>query len=218
MNKVYGVLLSPFVRKVLMTLEVKQQRYETVTVMPGSSKPAFRAISPMGKIPAYEDEYLSLCDSSVICQYLEDKYRSPAIYPHNPRDKARALWLEEYADTKLMELLGGGFFFELLVAPRLMGRPADHNKVRASIRALPPFLTYLEKQIHGPNYLVGAQLSIADLSVPSVFINAHYAGYKVDTFSYPKLSAYLNTMWRHPLYEKRFEAEKEIAAGLGAVL
>jgi len=214
MNKVHGVILSPFVRKVLLTLEHKGVDYENVMVLPGSKAPAFRAINPLGKIPVLEDEYGTLPDSSIICQYLDSKYPKPSIIPSCPRERARALWFEEFADSKLAELLGGGIFFESLVAPKLMNRPTDEKVVAKAKQELPPFLDYLESQISCSDYLVGNSLTIADLALPNFFINAGYAGYQVDTNYWPKLAGYINNMLQHPLYTHRMEQEKEIVAGL----
>jgi len=215
MNKVHGVLLSPFVRKVMLTLDHKNVAYENIPTMPGSKNAHFRAINPLGKVPVYEDEYVALPDSSVICQYLDGKYRSPGIYPSNPAEKAKALWLEEFADSKLTELLGGGLFYELLVAPKMLGRATDQHKVNATIKALPPFLDYLERHCTSKSFLVAGQISIADFSIPSMFVNAQYAGYEVDKVRWPRLHAYLQFIFDHPLYQKRFAAEKDIVAGLG---
>lgn len=212
MNKVHGILLSPFVRKVLLTLEHKGQAYENIGVIPGSKAPEFKAISPLGKIPVYEDEYGAVQDSSVICQYLDSKYPSPSIYPGCPRERAHALWLEEFSDSKLAELLGGGIFFEIIVAPKMMKRPTDEQKVKNTYKLLPPLLEYLESQISAAEFLIGNTISIADLTVPNFFINAGYAGFSVDKTRWPKLANYLDNMLAHPLFITRLEAEKDILA------
>lgn len=209
MNKIYGVNLSPFVKKVLLTLEYKNVSYEMVNIFPGSMNSAFRKISPLGKIPVFEDEYITTPESSVICQYLEKKYPSPSLIPNSAPEQAKVLWLEKYSDSKLTELLGSGLFFELLVAPKLMRRPADHKKVRQTLKLLPKVLHYLERQITASNFLVGNQLSLADISINSTFINASYADYIVDAKLYPKLSRYLQNMWDFPLFKHRLKEEKE---------
>ena len=214
MNKVHGVMLSPFVRKVLLTLEYKNVHYDNIMVLPGSHSAEFRAISPLGKIPVLEDEYGALPDSTIICQYLDSKYPRPSILPACPKERAQALWLEEFADSKLAELLGGGIFFESLVAPRLMNRATDEKVVAQAKQALPPYFDYLEKQLTCCDYLVGNSITIADLTLPNFFINASYAGYEVDSKHWPKLANYINNMLQHPLYVHRMAQEKDIVAGL----
>ncbi|MCH7487516.1 MAG: glutathione S-transferase family protein, partial [Proteobacteria bacterium] len=53
---------------------------------------AYRAKSPLGKIPCWEDGDYTLADSSCIIAYLEKAHPTPAIYPSEPKDLGRALW------------------------------------------------------------------------------------------------------------------------------
>lgn len=214
MDKVYGAVLSPFVRKVLMVLEHKGVDYDLELVLPFNTPEEYTAISPLRKVPGYADEEVTLCDSSVIADYLEHKYPQSPLYPSQPAQRARALWLEEFADTKLMEHLGPPLFLERIVAPVMMGKTVDEEKVQRSIEAMPPWLDYLEQQLDGKDFLLGSELTIADLSVPSIFLNARYADYDVDAERWPVLAAYLQRMYDHPLYARRIEEEAPVLAGL----
>ena len=78
MIKVYGVHGSPFVRKVFIALDFKGIPYETVPQMPFSGDKDYLKINPLGKVPSLVDGELTLCDSKVICRYLENAYPQPA--------------------------------------------------------------------------------------------------------------------------------------------
>jgi glutathione S-transferase len=214
MNTVYGALLSPFVRKVVLTLEYKGIAYHSEPVLPFKNPESFAKISPLRKIPAFVDDYVTLADSSVICDYLEHKYPRRALYPVNPAARARALWFEEYADTALQEKLGPGLFFEKRVAPRMFKRPADEVLIRRSIEALAAHQDYLEGELGAGGFLAGPELTIADFSVPGVFLNGHYADYDVDARRWPKLAAYLQRIWALPLFQNRIEREAALLAAL----
>ena len=95
----HGASASPFVRKVLVALAIKNLPYEQIQQMPFTKDLEYRKINPLGKIPTLQDGDLTVCDSSVICEYLEDTYPQAAIYPHNSADKARARWYEELGGT-----------------------------------------------------------------------------------------------------------------------
>jgi glutathione S-transferase len=43
--------------------------------------PAFRAVSPMGKVPALEDGPARICDSGAICIYIADQYPETRLGP-----------------------------------------------------------------------------------------------------------------------------------------
>ena len=115
--KLIGVRLSPFVRKVAVALSVKGIEYEHETVLPGMMPAEFVQMSPLMKIPVLQDGDLVLPDSSVIFEYLEEKYPSPSLLPETPEDRARARFMEEYGDTSLVEVAAIPFI-ENLVGPR----------------------------------------------------------------------------------------------------
>lgn len=208
MNTVYGAILSPFVRKVLMALEHKGAAYTIEPVRPFKNAESFAKISPLRKVPAFSDEYLTIADSSVICDYLENKYPHNPLYPKNPVERAKVLWLEEFADTRVQETLGPGLFFEKIVAPVMFKRAPDAALIRKSIAALPALQDYLEGELTGSRFAIGGALSIVDLTLPGMFLNARYAGYEVDALRWPRLAKYLRGMLEHPLYIGRMEEER----------
>jgi glutathione S-transferase len=214
MNTVFGAILSPFVRKVLMTLDHKGADYAVEPVRPFKNAESFAKISPLRKVPAFSDEYLTIADSSVICDYLENKYPHAPLYPKNPVERAKVLWLEEFADTRLQENLGPGFFFERIVAPVMFKRAPNEDLIARSVAALPALQDYLEGELTGNCYAIGNTLTIADLILPGVFLNARYAGFEIDARRWPKLAAYVHGMYEHPLYAARMEDEKKMLEAL----
>jgi glutathione S-transferase len=215
MNKVYGVALSPFVRKVLIVLEYKGIAYDNEMVLPFSKDPQFLRRSPLGKIPAYEDEYVTLADSSVICQYLEDKYPDHPLYPRHRVERAKALWFEEYCDSHLREVLVVGFFLEKVVKPKLLRQPTDEAKVRRTLTVtLPKTLDYLESVLPASGYLFSSGLSIADVSLASMFLNARYAGYEIPADRWPRSAGYIARVLAHPVFVQRIANEADLARAL----
>lgn len=215
MDKVYGVPLSPFVRKVLLLLEYKGVAYQNEMVMPFDRSPRFLKLSPMGKIPAFQDDYATLSDSTIICQYLEDKYPQKPLYPKDRAEKAHALWFEEYADTQLRDLLGMGYFYEKIVKPKLLGQPTDEARVRHTVEvALPKTLDYLERVVPADGYLFAVGFSIADIAIGSMFLNARYAGYAIPAARWPRCAAYINRVLGHPAYVSRIAQEADLAKAL----
>ncbi len=193
MNTLYGVPLSPFVRKVRLMLEHKGIPYKLKPVMPGDDSSEYRKISPLGKIPALVDDYGTLCDSSVICDYIEHRYPSSALYPEDPYERARALWFEEYSDTALFVPLVAGIFFQKLVGPLFFGKATDAALLKqAQGVEFPKVCEYLESQLKPEaSYFVGDSYTIADIAIVCPFINAHYAGCDVDEEAYPRLARFV---------------------------
>ena len=130
---IHGVNASPFVRKVRVALAEKGIAYELKPKMPCGPDPEFRKISPLGKIPVLQDGDFFLPDSSCILAYLERTNPQPALYPSDPKQYGRALFLEEYGDSKLVEALGT-VFFERIVKGRIMKQPPDEARIRQALR------------------------------------------------------------------------------------
>lgn len=87
---VIGSYISPYVRKVLACLELKGLDYAIDPIAPFTGDEAFARLSPLRRVPVLVDGALVLNDSSVICQYLEDKHPTPALYPRDIADRAKA--------------------------------------------------------------------------------------------------------------------------------
>ena len=207
MPTLHGVNLSPFVRKARVALAEKGIAYDQVQVLPFGQTAEFLAISPLGKIPVYQDDDVTLPDSSVIIDYLEHIQPEPALYPAAPAERARALWLEEYADTKLVEVLTT-VFFQRFVAPNFMQQETDTALVDETLREkIPPVFDYLEQQIGDAEVLVGSHFSIADIAVTSPFVNFQIAGEGVDASRWPNLATYVARMHGRPAYKPIVEGD-----------
>ena len=184
--RIIGSYLSPYVRKVLACLELKGLRYEIDPIVPFMGDDRFTALSPLRRIPVLIDDRVTLADSTVICQYLEDRHPTPAIYPVDVADRARARWLEEYADSRMGEVFIWGLYNEAVIGPAVWGRPRDRAAIeRITAEDVPPVLDYLESQLPASGWLFGS-LGIADVSIAVFFRNAAFARYRVDPDRWPR--------------------------------
>ena len=209
MIKIHGHPLSPFVRKALLTLEFKGMEYELNVVMPQSPDPDFRAISPLGKIPVLEHDGFTVPDTSVICRYVERICPEPALYPSDPKLEATATWIEEFADTRLMDALGG-LFQQRFMKPNLMGQPTDEAVVENILaNSLPPVLAYLESIVPEEGTLLGGAVSIADIAVTTAFVQGQYGQFEVTT-EHPRLRAYLDRAFANEVLTARLASEKKM--------
>ena len=197
MLKVYGVHGSPFVRKVLITLELKGLDYEIITQMPFSGDSEYKQLNPLGKIPTLVDGDITLGDSKVICRYLDDAYPDVPIYPTSPAEKAMADWYDDFASGAVAEL-AAGIFFQRFMRPRAFKQDPDEALISNIIEnKLPPLLRYIERQLPSEGFIFG-DFSIADLALVSPFVNATYAGYDVPADSYPKFTTLIEQVKAQP--------------------
>ena len=205
--KIIGSFVSPYVRKVLACLELKGLDYRVDPITPFYGNDEFERLSPLRRIPVMIDGDVALCDSSVICAYLEDAYPEPPLLPPNPADRARARWLEEFADSRLGDVFIWGLFYQRVVHPIVWGEPGDEVRIAKTLAEdAPAALDYLETQLPASGFLFG-DIGIADISVASFFRNAEYAGFTVDRERWPKVKRFVGQVLGHPVLVKllRFE-------------
>jgi glutathione S-transferase len=188
--RIIGSYLSPYVRKVLACLELKGLPYEIDPIVPFMGDDRFTQLSPLRRVPVLVDDRLTLADSTVICQYLEDRYPTPTLYPADVADRARARWLEEYADSRMGDVFIWGLFNHAVIAPAVWGAARDLAVIqRITTEEIPPVLDYLESQLPRDGCLFGS-IGIADISIAVFLRNAALARHKVDAERWPVTAAY----------------------------
>ncbi len=188
----FGHPVSPFVRKARTILALKGVEYDFRLVIPGSDDAAFRAASPLGKIPAFQDDQAKFGDSTVLFHYLNRYYEGPELLPDTPQEFASALWFEEYADTVLTGIVGGHLFAEVVLAERLFRRaPIQADIDKALNVELPKVYEQLEGALDGRQWLVGDALTIADVAVGGCMVSLYHCGQTIPE-SAPNLAGFVD--------------------------
>lgn len=193
----WGTLRSTFSSKTKVVLEEKRVPYRVERVKIGDiwkKTPEVLERNPLGKVPWIDDGGVRLYDSTVINEYLEERYPEPRLLPEDPLERARVRALENYGD----EIVLSG------AVPRIWmpwwSRPDQRNEedmaqARDTLksRALP----FLEKTLGGREYLTGP-FSLADTPYMALAMVLQVDGMELDAF--PLFSAYLARLRDRPSY------------------
>jgi glutathione S-transferase len=197
--KIVGSYVSPYVRKVLACLALKGLAYEIDPITPFYGNDEFERLSPLRRIPVLVDDGLTLCDSSVICAYLDEAYPGRPLLPADPRERARARWLEEYADTRLGDVFIWGLFYPKFVHPIVWGEPGDSERVERTLNQdLPRELDWLEGQLPRTGFLFGADIGLADIALTTFFRNGAHVGVEPEAARWPRTAAFVERALSHP--------------------
>ncbi len=189
-----GSPVSPYVRKVLAACAVKGVEVELDPISPMAGNDDFERISPLRRVPVWIEGDLVLCDSSIIVQYIEETRPGPSLWPIDPAERAKARWFEEFADTRLFDVLGWRLFYQIALKPRFFGTEADAEVVeKARDVEAPQIFDYLEARMPETGFLFG-ELTMADLSLAPAFANARAVQVEVDPAHWPRLAAWLERM------------------------
>lgn len=149
--------------KVHLTLEHKQIPYtlRMLSFQAGDfKKPEYLAVNPRGRIPAITDDDFALWESSVIVEYLEERWPERPVLPKDARERAR----QRRIATEAEEFLGGpqlDMERATFLAPPGQQDPALLARARAAASAE---LIRFEDQLRGP-FFGGDSPSLADFTV-----------------------------------------------------
>jgi glutathione S-transferase len=185
----------------LARLAPKKKKLNDVTMLTPwyvERRQAFERLSPLRRIPVLIDGDFSISDSSVICAYLDEAHDGHPLLPADPGDRARARWLEEYADTRLGDLLIWGLFYQRNVKPLVWNEPPDEERIEVNLSThIPAALDYLEGELPRSGFLFG-DIGLADIAVATFFRNAAYAGFEPDAGRWPTVAGFVLNTLAHP--------------------
>ncbi len=123
-------------------------------------------------MPALIDGDAQIFDSTIILEYLEDKYPSPPLLPRDPVARANARMIEDVCDT-LYEAVNWGLS-EIRWYKRAEGELADKMKETAA-RQTAELQTWLTEKLGTAQWFNGESFGWADLSVaPYLNRSFHY--------------------------------------------
>lgn len=179
MLKLYGGKRSraSIVRWYLEELGVPYEFVELNMEAGEHRQPAFLAINPMGKVPAIMDEDLNLWESGAILLYLLDQYGGQSL---NPVERAKLNQWIVFANATL----GPGIFIEA-------------SREREMPKLMPP----LNDQLNQHPFLLGDELTVADIAVGSVLAYIPIM-LKLDLSEYPAVVAYIQHISERPAFQK----------------
>ena len=157
--------LSPYAQKVKIALREKGVPFEVALPQgmgPGGAGGAFVKASPRAEAPALIDGETSVFDSTIILEYLEDRWPAPALLPASPADRARVRMIEEVMDTHFEAVNWG--MGELNWFRRAEGELAK-TLTEAAARQTRGFFSWLESELGDREWFNGEAFGWGDLSV-----------------------------------------------------
>lgn len=207
---IIGSHISPYVRKVIVALALKGVDFEIDPIVPFFGNDEFSRLSPLRRIPVLIDGDLVLNDSTVICEYLDEAYPEPPMMPRSPADRAHARWMEEYADSRLGDLIIWRFFYRRVVAPRVHKLPPDEDAIAQVTGVdLPEAMDWIEARAPEAGFLFG-HLCTVDVTYAAFFRNALIAGWTIDAARWPKTAAWIARVEAVPAFAETIRVEQAV--------
>ena len=163
---VHSIPGSPFGRAVLVTLEEKGARYRLAALSPAAMRsPEHLALHPFGRLPILEHGDFRLYETQAIVRYLDRVLPGPALTPAQPEAAARMDQLLNINDWYLFQGAASVIGFQRVVAPKLLGLPADEAAVAAAVPKTAAAIAELARLLGGNTFLTGEAPSLADFVI-----------------------------------------------------
>jgi len=164
MLKVWGRKTSVNVQKVMWTvgeLGLEHERIEAGGPFGRTDTPEYRAMNPNGLVPVLEDNGMAIWESNAIVRYLARAYGHGRIEPADPLEIAKA---DQWMDWTLSSLYPHIISVLFIQHVRVPAGERDMALIDASAKQAGEKLAILDQQLTGKSFIVGEQLTIADLA------------------------------------------------------
>ncbi|MCB1399080.1 MAG: glutathione S-transferase family protein [Rhodobacteraceae bacterium] len=164
MNRLYHVALSPFCRKVRLTLAEKKIEVELIEERYWEQSTDFLRRNPAGKVPVMKLDGRTMSESQAICEYIEETVPQPALLPRDPeaRYEVRRLcaWFDDKFNDEVTRKVMGERVWKKVMK---QGYP-DSKTVKAGLGAIKYHLDYMGWLLDQRRWLAGDVMTLADFA------------------------------------------------------
>jgi len=164
MNRLFHVPLSPFCRKVRLSLAEKKIEVELVEERYWEQDPDFLRRNPAGKVPVLKMNGLTLAESGPICELIEELHPDPPLLPKKPEARYEVRRLVAWFDDKFHHEVTAKLLYER-VNKKVMGEGyPDSKNVKAGAKAIKYHLDYMAWLLDQRRWLAGDAMTLADFA------------------------------------------------------
>ena len=174
MNRLFHVPLSPYCRKVRLSLAEKKIEVELVEEKYWEQDADFMRRNPAGKVPVLKLGEMTLAESGPICEYLEETYPSPSLMPKDPKERYEVRRLVSWFDDKFHNEVTAKLLYER-VNKKVMGKGyPDSTNIKAGARRIKFHLDYMGWLLDQRRWLAGNQMTLADFAAAAHLSSLDY--------------------------------------------
>ncbi|MFY0595165.1 MAG: glutathione S-transferase family protein [Cognatishimia sp.] len=174
MARLFHAPLSPFCRKVRLSLAEKKIECELVEERYWEQDPDFMRRNPAGKVPILKIDGKILTESAAICEYLEELHPEPSLMPKgaDARHEVRRLigWFDDKFHSEVTAKLLNERVYRKLQGT---GYP-DSTNLKAGAKAIKYHLDYMAWLLEHRRWLAGDNMTLADFAAAAHLSSLDY--------------------------------------------
>jgi len=164
MLRLYHFALSPFSRKVRLSLAEKRIEVELVEEKYWEQSIDFLRRNPAGMIPILRLDGKNYTESNAICEYLEDLYPAPELMPKEAAEKYEVRRLVNWFDDKFYNEVTKKLLNERVIK-KISGEGfPDSKKVKQGAKRIKFHLDYMAWLLERRRWLAGDVMTLADFA------------------------------------------------------
>lgn len=164
MAKLFHVPLSPFCRKVRLSLGEKKIEVELVEEKYWEQDPDFMKRNPAGKVPVLRLDGIMMAESGPICEYIEETRPEPHLLPNQPEARLEVRRLVGWFDDKFHAEVTSKLLYERVNKKVMKQGYPDSTNVKAGARAIKYHLDYMAWLLDHRRWLAGDVMTLADFA------------------------------------------------------
>lgn len=174
MLTLYHVPLSPFCRKVRLSLAEKRIECQLVEERYWDRDPDFLRRNPAGKVPVLKVDGRFMSESAAICEWIEEMHPTPSLMPATPDERAEVRRLVCWFDDKFHSEVTTNLLGER-VNKKLMkqGYPESKN-IKAGSQKIKFHLDYMAWLLDHRRWLAGNAMTLADFAAAAHLSSLDY--------------------------------------------
>ena len=174
MAKLFHVPLSPFCRKVRLSLAEKKIEVELVEERYWERDPDFLRRNPAGKVPVLKMNGRMMAESAAICEYIEELHPEPALLPKDPEGRFEVRRLVIWFDDKFHHEVTSKLLYERVNKKVTKQGYPDSTNVKAGAKAIKYHLDYLGWLLDHRRWLAGDVMTLADFAAAAHLSSLDY--------------------------------------------
>ncbi|WP_209599018.1 glutathione S-transferase family protein [Ruegeria sp. HKCCSP351] len=174
MARLFHVPLSPYCRKVRLSLAEKKIEVELVEERYWEQDPDFLRRNPAGKVPVLRLDGQMMSESAAICEYIEETRPEPPLMLKSPEARYEVRRLVGWFDDKFHQEVTSKLLYER-VNKKVTGQGyPDSKNVKQGAKAIKYHLDYMAWLLDHRRWLAGDQMTLADFAAAAHLSSLDY--------------------------------------------
>ncbi|KEJ90727.1 FtsZ-binding protein FzlA [Sulfitobacter donghicola] len=199
MARLFHVSLSPFCRKIRLSLAEKKIECELVEEKYWEQDPDFLRRNPAGKVPVLRLDGIMMSESAAICEYIEETRPEPSLLPSDPAQRLEVRRLVSWFDDKFHHEVTSKLLYERVNKKMMKAGYPDSKNVKAGARAIKFHLGYMTWLLDHRRWLAGDSMTLADFAAAAHLSSLDYIS-DVDWNSCPEVKDWYAKIKSRPAF------------------